>query len=194
MIVFFQSIQSSVLYIYCSNARLPFLFFIVIARQGIVLKALVSDVSEKVGNHITTLGLHTHNSDTGSRTMSLSCLGCINFLNMIIIILCRILILILKDLYTSYCIISGSSFSFPRPRTLDFLRTFLSNNSAFNSAAKLPRFLLFVKRPTIFLDCSNSPAPNCTPGPVNCRIKTGLIFGDETVYLPNPPKILCLPY
>ena len=40
----------------------------------------------------------------------------------------------------------GSSFSLPQPRKFDILLVSLSTNSAVISAAKLPLFLLFVKR------------------------------------------------
>ena len=48
----------------------------------------------------------------------------------------------------------GSSFSLPQPQTFDILLVSLSTNSAVTSAAKLPLFLLLVKRLTTFLDPS----------------------------------------
>ena len=56
----------------------------------------------------------------------------------------------------TYSIMSGSSFSLPQPRTFDILLFCLSNNSTVTSAAKLPLFLLLVKRFTSFLDPSSS--------------------------------------
>ena len=50
----------------------------------------------------------------------------------------------------------GSSFSLPQPRTFDILLVSLSTNSAVMSAAKLPLFLLLVKRLTTFLDPSGA--------------------------------------
>ena len=49
----------------------------------------------------------------------------------------------------------GSSFSLSQPRTFDILLVSLSTNSAVMSAAKLPLFLLLVKRLTTFLDPSS---------------------------------------
>ena len=66
----------------------------------------------------------------------------------------------------TYSIMTGSNWSFSLPveslflpRTFDLFLTSLSKSSAFRSAAKLPLFLLLVKRLTNFLDPTNSLAP-----------------------------------